>query len=67
MTFFENVKIFRSNSEIDFKLKILLKLYPQKYQNISHVIRSAILNLYRNEVDEHGRRKDKNSAFEFNN
>lgn len=43
---------FRKSDEIDIKIKFLLKNYGDRYDNISHVIRCAIIRLYNFHVRE---------------
>ena len=47
----------RINSELIKKINVLLKEYPDLYENISHVFRCAIMRLYKSEVDENGKRR----------
>lgn len=47
----------RINKELLDKLNILLREYPEQYENISHVFRCAIMRLYVFEIADNGKRR----------
>jgi hypothetical protein len=47
----------RLTPEVKHRLNVLLKEFPERYENISHVFRCAIMMLYFSEIDEMGRRR----------
>ena len=52
MAFMDTDQHFRSNEDIDSKLKQILVMYPDKYETESHVIRCAIIKLWCKEVND---------------
>lgn len=54
----------RLSEECYRKLTEILQLYPDKYENMAHVMRTAIIKLHKQEVTEDGKRTE-SFRFEF--
>jgi Arc/MetJ-type ribon-helix-helix transcriptional regulator len=57
--FFKKTKTVRITDEVQEKINKLLELYPNKFGTGSQIIRSSVFKLYNSEVDNNGRRKNK--------
>ena len=60
MAFHDKPRSVRLNDEIQEKLELLEKLYPDRYESQAHLIRCAVIELYNRRIDMDGNRKEKN-------